>query len=338
MNNVKSDFKDNKPLYVQIGDSIINYIKVGKLGHGDKIPSINQFSEKHLLSRDTVEKAYKNLMRKGIIRSVRGKGYYINRVDVQKNLKVLVIFNKLSNYKKQIFNSIIQTLGPEATIDLSIHHSNADILHNIICNNEDMYDYYIIAFHFYTDLEKAIQSVRQLPKNKVILLDKNLPGERSDYIAVYQDYEKDIFNALEDGIHLLNKYKKLYLCLPPLSNYPQEIAKGFRLFCISKCYEHAIIWGIEPFQKINPDEAFILIEETDLANLIKICKQTGLKVGTDVGIISYNDTPLKEILLDGITVISTDHELMGKTAASLILKSELKCIKNPFTLIIRNSL
>jgi DNA-binding LacI/PurR family transcriptional regulator len=57
-----------------------------------------------------------------------------------------------------------------------------------------------------------------------------------------------------------------------------------------------------------------------------------------VGIISYNETPLKEILLDGITVISTDHECMGRTAARLILDKKGASVKNPFVLIRRKSL
>jgi hypothetical protein len=35
-------------------------------------------------------------------------------------------------------------------------------------------------------------------------------------------------------------------------------------------------------------------------------KPTKLKVGKDVGIISYNETPWKQFILDGIITISTD--------------------------------
>ena len=44
---------------------------------------------------------------------------------------------------------------------------------------------------------------------------------------------------------------------------------------------------------------------------------------------------LKEILSDGISVISTDHAKMGETAAMLILENKKEKIKNPFTLILR---
>jgi DNA-binding LacI/PurR family transcriptional regulator len=89
---------------------------------------------------------------------------------------------------------------------------------------------------------------------------------------------------------------------------------------------------------VSRGDVFIVKEETDLANLIKICKAQKLQIGTDVGIISYNETPLKEVLLDGITVISTDHVKMGESAADLILKNSRENIKNPFSFIKRNSL
>ena len=89
---------------------------------------------------------------------------------------------------------------------------------------------------------------------------------------------------------------------------------------------------------IKSKNAYIVIEESDLCNLIKKTRSNNLQIGKDIGIISYNDSPLKEILLDGITVITTDHNKMGETAARLILENSKEKIKNPFVLIRRGSL
>ncbi len=48
--------------------------------------------------------------------------------------------------------------------------------------------------------------------------------------------------------------------------------------------------------------------ENDLVILIERILAAGLKVGKDVGVISYNETPLKKIILNGITTISTDFK------------------------------
>jgi DNA-binding LacI/PurR family transcriptional regulator len=58
-------------------------------------------------------------------------------------------------------------------------------------------------------------------------------------------------------------------------------------------------------------------------------------LGKDIGVISYNDTPLKDLL--GITVISTDFQVMGETAAYMILKKKRETVKNVFRFIDRGS-
>ena len=58
----------------------------------------------------------------------------------------------------------------------------------------------------------------------------------------------------------------------------------------------------------------------------------------DVGVISYNETPLKKIILNGITTISTDFKFMGRYAAELILNKKHDHVAVPFHLTLRKSL
>ncbi|MBM3418068.1 MAG: GntR family transcriptional regulator, partial [Bacteroidetes bacterium] len=110
------------PKYLQVVNLILEDIEKGKLKVGDRIPSINETSFDLLLSRDTVEKAYNELRDRGIISSVRGKGFYISSTKMEHKMRVVLLFNKLSSYKKLIYYSIINTLGSKATVDLFIHH------------------------------------------------------------------------------------------------------------------------------------------------------------------------------------------------------------------------
>jgi DNA-binding GntR family transcriptional regulator len=48
---------------------------------GDRLPSINEISAEYYLSRDTVEKAFNELRKKGIITSVKRRGYFISSTD-----------------------------------------------------------------------------------------------------------------------------------------------------------------------------------------------------------------------------------------------------------------
>lgn len=73
------------PKYKQVVDLLLSDIEAGIFKIGQRIPSINETSEDLFISRDTVEKAYVYLRKKGIIGSVRGKGYYVNQVNAHKN-------------------------------------------------------------------------------------------------------------------------------------------------------------------------------------------------------------------------------------------------------------
>jgi DNA-binding LacI/PurR family transcriptional regulator len=70
--------------------------------------------------------------------------------------------------------------------------------------------------------------------------------------------------------------------------------------------------------------------------LIKQIREYEFQLGKEIGVISYNDTPLKELL--GITVISTDLKMMGETAAKMILNKQIGKVKNPFNFIDRDSI
>lgn len=326
------------PIYLQIVDSIIDAIRRGNYKKGDRILSINELSNEYFLARDTVQKAYNILHDRGIITSVKGKGYYINETHLDVSFKVLLLFSKISNYKKQIYNAFVQTLGDKAIVDIKIHHFNTKILKDLIENHLSDYDYFVIMPHFYDDPDEALKVIKTIPPEQLIILDHNIPYTNLKSPAVYQDFQNDIVEALEHGLDLLSKYDKLYLVYPKIVSYSPEIIQGFKKFCMQNNFKFEVLAEINDDTPISAGEAYIVIEENDLCSLIKISRENNLLIGKNLGIISYNDSPLKEILLDGITVISTDHIKMGETAARLILENRSDKIKNPFVLIRRGSL
>jgi len=98
----------------------------------------------------------------------------------------------------------------------------------------------------------------------------------------------------------------------------------------------AVIEEISEDMPLESGTLYLTIPESDLVNLVKAAKDQGLSPGKDIGIISYNETPLKDLL--GITTISTDFDAMGRTAATLIKEKRHDKVKNPFMLIDRDSL
>lgn len=326
------------PKYIQVVNAVTDAIRRGNLKKGQKILSINELSEEYFISRVTVEKAYNILRDKGTIIPIKGKGYYIHNVDIDVPVKVLLLFNKISNYKKQIYQAFMEKLGINAIVDLKIHHFNVQILRSLVNDSLSYYDYFVIMPFFYDNPAEALAIIKTIPADKLLILDKKIRHVDLKCGCVYQDFENDIVEALEQALYLLKKYNKLYLVHSALVPNVPEIAVGFKNFCMQNSFKGEIISEVTMATPVSKGDVYVVIEETDLANLIKICHINKLKVGKDIGIISYNETPLKEVLLNGITVISTDHVKMGKTAAELILNNSKENIKNPFVLIKRKSL
>jgi DNA-binding LacI/PurR family transcriptional regulator len=82
---------------------------------------------------------------------------------------------------------------------------------------------------------------------------------------------------------------------------------------------------------------YVILDDKNLIRIIKKINEQSLGIAKDVGIISYNDNLLKEVVADGITTISTDFSFMGTKLASMILENSQEKIENPSKLIIRKS-
>jgi DNA-binding transcriptional regulator YhcF (GntR family) len=342
---IKIDENSRVPKYQQIIDSIIHNISQGNLTMDQKIPSINMFSEEFYLSRDTVEKAYGILKELKIITSIILKVYYISITKLISKLNILFLVNKLSSYKLRTYNHFINSIGANSHTDLHIYHCNVTLFLNLLDKNKAAYDYYVIMPHFKTEdlkhvsiTDKVIKAIEKIPREKLIILDNIKLNIEGGLVEIYQDFENDIYNALNEGLEKIKKYKKIMLVYPlkAVYPYPKRILLGFRKFCIEHKLDFEILDKIYDDMILKKGDLFITIEEADLVNLVKQVREDEFVLGSEIGIISYNDTPLKELL--GITVISTDFKVMGETAAKMILDKTKGKVKVPFNFIDRESL
>jgi DNA-binding transcriptional regulator YhcF (GntR family) len=334
--NLRINHDSEIPKYKQVVNLIVSDIEAGIFKKGQRIPSINETSEELLLSRDTVEKAYVYLKKNGVLSSVRGKGYYVNQVIIHKKIKVALILNKLSNYKRSIYYSFAEKLGTKAHVDVFIYNYKIEQFNEIINNQITNYDYFVILPHFNSESADVDHAIRKIPKEKVLLVDRNVES-LNDYPVVYQEYEKDIQSALEKGIDLIKRYSKINLVFPVNEYYSKNILRGFQIFCQVNNLQFSIIDQLNE-TAVKQNEAFVLISDDDLYRFIKISKSKNWKLGKDVGVVAYNDNPVKELLEDGITTISTNHDEIGRTAAQMILAKDFRRIKSPFEFVKRNSL
>lgn len=335
-NSIEINEHSVTPKYVQIINSIIKGIEAGLISKDYFLPSLNELAYELDVSRETCIRVYRELRKMGIVQSIPGKGYFIANVNIKRRTKIFLMFNKLSTHKKIIYDSFVDTLGENAAIDFYIYNNNYALFKELLSNKNKEYDYYVIIPHFLDGGEDAYDIINQLPKEKLILLDKVLPGVDGDYGMVYENFENDIYNALAGALEPLKKYHSLKIIFPDYTYYPEEIVKGFRNFCQEYAFNYEVINDMAN-EKIDMGVVYITVMEDDLVELIEKILESNLEVGREVGVISYNETPIKKIILKGITTISTDFQLMGKLAAGLILENLKLRVPVPFHLTLRNS-
>jgi DNA-binding transcriptional regulator YhcF (GntR family) len=334
---IRIDEYSSTPKYQQIINSILKAIENGRLKQQDMLPSINDLSYELDVSRDTAEKGYRYLKKTGLLGSVPGKGYYVKNAPLEKVFSICLLFNKLSAHKKIIYDSFVSALGNNATIDFYIYNNDFSLFKKLLINKSENYTHYVIIPHFIEGGEKACDIINTLPKEKLILLDKLVSTVTGEYGAAYENFEEDIYNALKQAGERLSKYETLKIIFPDNSYYPKEILKGFTRFCQDYAYNYKVISNVKN-EEIKSGEVFITVMEDDLVKLIECIIQLKLTVGKQVGIISYNETPIKKIILNGITTISTDFAEMGRMAARLVLQGSKEQLAVPFYLTMRNSL
>lgn len=332
MKIIKITENSGNPKYKQIVGSIENAIVKGMLKKGDKLPSLNSIKHQHALSRDTVLTAFNELKTRGIVQSIVGKGYYVISEDIDVSQKIFLLFDEFNSFKENLYNSFLAGLGASVQVDIFFHHFNLEVFNKLINDNVGDYSNYVIMP---ANLKGAETVIKRLPNDKVYILDQ-MPSELMEYPSIYQNFKKDVYEGLLAGRKQIKNYKKVIL-LYDKERQPLGILEGFNLFCNDYAIQNEVIETLSN-RVLSKGELYILLDDKNLIRIIKRTKEQNFKLVKDLGIISYNDTLLKEVVEGGVTTISTDFTLMGERLAKMILNKEFAQVENPNSLIIRKSL
>jgi len=315
--------------YQQLIDSINEAISKNLLQVGDMLPSVNQICTESSLSRDTVFKAYAELKNRGVIESVPNRGYFVAKAVT----KVFLFLDTFKAYKEVLYGSFLDNLPESVAVDLHFHHYNINDFEKIIKESLGKYSKYIIM-NF--EHERVPEITRQIPPGKLLVIDWDVNTEPGTS-TIHQDFGQSIYDSLETAIDLIRKYDKFIYLYPSFTYHPKTSIKFFEKFCSAHKIQHKTLYDIKKFD-IQKGELYLLVSDRTLAKFLDQCHQKNLVLGQDVGIISYNETPMKKYVKDGITVISTDFELMGKKIAEFVTTGEKVNLVIPTILTIRKSL
>jgi len=71
------NFKENKPIYLQIAERIIDLILLGEYKEEERIPSVREYAALVEVNFNTVMRSFDHLQSTGIIFNKRGIGYFV---------------------------------------------------------------------------------------------------------------------------------------------------------------------------------------------------------------------------------------------------------------------
>jgi GntR family transcriptional regulator / MocR family aminotransferase len=82
--------KDGRSLYEQLFESLRQEIIKGELKANDALKPIRVLAEEQKISNNTVSRAYQQLLAEGYIRSVKGSGYYVEKLAALPKTEIMV--------------------------------------------------------------------------------------------------------------------------------------------------------------------------------------------------------------------------------------------------------
>ena len=296
---------------------------------GDTLPSVNVISQQLQLSKDTVFKAYTILKDKGIVHSVPNKGYFI----AQEEQKVFLMLDTFKAYKEVLYKAFVEALPDSITVDVHFHNYNPEVFIKVIRANKHQYAKYVVMP--FDDIA-VLDALRSIPKDKLLIIDWNLPVY-SDQNTVYQNFDTAFAESLKEVLPYISAYDRFTLLYPEHTHHPRQIISVFTKFCEDHSIANNVLSGIEE-NVHNQKVLFLVVSAQDLEDILVLCQQKKLVLGKDLGIISYNDTPMKPFVANGISVISTDFKAMGAAAAAFILKNVNTVMQIPTHFIHRESI
>jgi len=288
------------PKYQKVYQYINDQIAGGAWPIGSKLPSIIDLSIEFNLSKDTIEKAYQQLLQDGIIKSVPRRGYFVETTKT-KFKKVLLIISGVTFENKSLHEILMEKLNDQ--VALMTYCCSQDTKNNIdfLQTKIDSFDYFILS-PFNADNKCDLNEIASIiPKDRQLYPVDPSTGFGLEILG----YE--INRLLEEHKEKIKSYQKINLVLPEDQYFYYQSINGFQQFCEQNQLEYCLLDGVQP-EDIALNEMYFVLNDDELFEIIKIAQARHLDPGYDIGILSFNEKPFKEYLWQGISTVKMNFD------------------------------
>jgi DNA-binding transcriptional regulator YhcF (GntR family) len=310
---------------------VINAIDEKLLSPDDLLPSLNEMIRELKFSRDTVVKGYQELINRGLIGSTRGRGYYVTNGNTEQTLLVALMMYNMDTFEEQFYRNFRAALGPNVHLNVFFHHGNIEVFDTILTQIKGKYGMYVIAPIPHPRTKGLLESI---PRNRFLMVDRyeSIDGE---FNHVTQEFAKSSYDIFMELAPVIRTFDEMIFYHSPESLDPKEIVGAYRKFLKDSKIKGRILPEFKP-GTIEKGRVYFTLDNYALFAMLKECKTKKLKPGKDLGILSHNDEPAKELI--GITTYSADFSLMGRKAGEFVMRREMVRDTMPMVLWRRNTL
>lgn len=319
----------------QVEQLVLRDIERGIYPLGERLPSVVALAGELGVAAKTIYKVYQELALRGIVEAVSRKGYYVISTQVARQHHIFLLLDNYSTYKQSLFQTMKREFGPESELTVHFHGYDPALFRRCLCENRGKFSTYIVSTFYMEELEELLLL---LPPERLYLLGRHPQTLKREYHGVFQDFRQDVVRGLTATGDRMWYYERLVLCFrDSVTRPPSELLRGFSEFCKDRKVEYRVLRDNDRL-RIQRAEAYLIIDDNDLIDFVRQCRDKGYTPGEDVGVISYNDSPMKEIIGDtGISVISTDFTAMGESMVEMVQQQRYDHLLNPSYFIDRGS-
>lgn len=308
-------------------------IDQGFLKSGDQLPSINTMAQELGYARKTIVKAYELLKDKGLVASKPFKGYFIISEETNITLRIAVVLFAFQRFQEEFYNSFRNKLGKGFRIDVFFHHNNPEVFESIFHHIHGKYGKYVIAP---IQHPRIVSLLENIPPEKLLVVDRFVALPRP-YSYIVQDFYENIYTSLTNLVSEIKAYRETVLFFNGSKQIPPDLIMAFEKFFVDYGI-NGIIKEEDESGSLQQNTLYICLTDSELMEVLQKCRMNHLVPGKDIGILSFDDHAVKEIILGGITTISIDFKQMGSLAADQVRLGEKKQVVLPVNLYKRESL
>lgn len=321
--------KAGVPVYMQLTGFYKKKIINLELLPDAKMDSIIRIMQRHNVSRDTAKRVLHALSEEGYIRKIVGKGSFVTSSNKIKNSWGMVIPFYSSNIEE-----LIRNLKSEA------ENTGSDLIYYLTYNNPEeekrlvtemvMKGYKaVIIIPNYNETLTADYYRRLIPGNTtIVLVDNTMAGSYFRYVI--QSYDLGVSRAIEfltkqnDGNLLLVKNEDwqgrnlLYeLMEKTFYNIIQTKYPKRNSFTIGNAH-----YLTENFLAQNKIGGILCCCDTDSIRVLGRIKKWGVKIPSEISLVSYGNTELTEYFEPPITSLDCQYKKMAEKTAQLVRKGK----------------